>query len=98
MSANRATALREFDRQDEAMQTAREALLLAEESGTPRLATARFSLSDQFFCVGQWDDAPGRTRARGRPARRLGSDNTVSQGAAVSRCEGAVQPRKSRLS
>jgi DNA-binding CsgD family transcriptional regulator/tetratricopeptide (TPR) repeat protein len=57
MFANRATALREFDRQDEAMQTAREALLLAEESGTPRLATARFSLSDQFFCVGQWDDA-----------------------------------------
>jgi DNA-binding CsgD family transcriptional regulator len=57
MLANRAAELREFDRQDEAMQTAREALLLAEEAGTPRLATARFSLADQFFCIGQWDDA-----------------------------------------
>jgi hypothetical protein len=57
MLANRAAEFREFDRQDEAMQTAREALLLAEEAGTPRVATARFSLADQFFCIGQWDDA-----------------------------------------
>jgi DNA-binding CsgD family transcriptional regulator len=31
--------------------------LLAEQAGTPRLATARFALVDQYFYFGQWDDA-----------------------------------------
>jgi DNA-binding CsgD family transcriptional regulator/tetratricopeptide (TPR) repeat protein len=55
--ANRANALADLDRRAEAIATAREAVVLAEQAGTPRLATARFALAEQYFCFGQWDDA-----------------------------------------
>jgi DNA-binding CsgD family transcriptional regulator len=57
MLANRVSALGELDRQAEAIETAREALVLAEQAGTPRLATIRSALADQYFSLGQWDDA-----------------------------------------
>ncbi len=57
MLANRASALGELDRRAEAIETAREALVLAEQAGTPRLATARLALADLYFYFGQWDDA-----------------------------------------
>jgi DNA-binding CsgD family transcriptional regulator len=55
--ANRTTALGVLDRQSEAIAAARQALVLAEQVGTPRLGTARFSLADQYFLAGHWDDA-----------------------------------------
>ena len=57
MLANRASMLGELDRRAEAIETAREALVLAEQAGTPRLAIARHALADQYFLSGQWDDA-----------------------------------------
>jgi len=57
MLANRVSVLGELDRRAEAIEAAREALVLAEQAGTPRLATARFALADQYFSFGQWDDA-----------------------------------------
>jgi DNA-binding CsgD family transcriptional regulator/tetratricopeptide (TPR) repeat protein len=55
--ANRVAALGVLDRRAEAIETAREALVLAEQAGTPRLATVRCALADQYFEFGQWDDA-----------------------------------------
>jgi DNA-binding CsgD family transcriptional regulator len=55
--ANRVAALGVLDRRAEAIETAREALVLAEQAGTPRLATVRCALADQYFDFGQWDDA-----------------------------------------
>ncbi len=49
MLANQVSVLGELDRRAEAIETARMALVLAEQAGTPRLATARFALSDQYF-------------------------------------------------
>ena len=57
MLANRASVLGELDRRAEAIETAREALLLAEQAGTPRLADARFALAEAYFFFGQWDEA-----------------------------------------
>src|SRR5712691_7881034 len=57
MLANRVSVLGELDRRAEAIETAREALVLAEQAGTPRVATARSALADQYFSLGQWDDA-----------------------------------------
>jgi DNA-binding CsgD family transcriptional regulator/tetratricopeptide (TPR) repeat protein len=57
MLANRVDALGELDRRAEAIDTAREALMLAEQAGTPRLATTRSALAAQYFSFGQWDDA-----------------------------------------
>jgi DNA-binding CsgD family transcriptional regulator len=57
MLANRVSVLGELDRQAQATEAAREALLLAEQAGTPRVATARCALADQYFSLGQWDDA-----------------------------------------
>jgi DNA-binding CsgD family transcriptional regulator/tetratricopeptide (TPR) repeat protein len=57
MLANRVSVLGELDRQAEAIDTAREALVLAEQAGTPRLATIRSALADQYHSLGQWDDA-----------------------------------------
>jgi DNA-binding CsgD family transcriptional regulator len=57
MLANRTSVLGEFDRRAEAIETAREALVLAEQVGTPRLVAARFALANQYFSFGQWDDA-----------------------------------------
>ncbi len=55
--ANRVAALGDRDRRAEAIETAREALVLAEQAGTPRLATVRCALAEQYFEFGQWDDA-----------------------------------------
>ena len=57
MLANRASVFGELDRQAEGIESARAALVLAEQAGTPRLAIARFALADQYFLSGQWDDA-----------------------------------------
>jgi DNA-binding CsgD family transcriptional regulator len=55
--ANRAAALSALDRSADTIETAREALVLAEKAGTPRLASARFVLAFQHYIVGEWDDA-----------------------------------------
>ena len=55
--AHRTAALGVLDRQAEAIEAAREALVVAERAGTPRIATARFGLAEQYFFIGQWDDA-----------------------------------------
>ena len=55
--ANRVAALSVLDRSAEAIDAAREALVLAERAGTPRLANTRLALAEQYFVVGQWDDA-----------------------------------------
>ena len=55
--AHRVGALSVLDRSAEAIEAGREALVLAERAGTPRLANTRFSLAEQYFVVGQWDDA-----------------------------------------
>ncbi len=57
MLANRFAALDDLDRRAEAIETAREALMLAEQAGTPRLAIVSTALADQYFSFGQWDDA-----------------------------------------
>jgi DNA-binding CsgD family transcriptional regulator len=57
MLSNRATALGELDRRAEAIETAHEVLMLAEQAGTPRLGHARSGLAEHYFCFGQWDDA-----------------------------------------
>jgi DNA-binding CsgD family transcriptional regulator/tetratricopeptide (TPR) repeat protein len=57
MLANQTSALGELDRRGEAIDIAREALVLAERGGTPRLATARIALADMYYFLGQWDDA-----------------------------------------
>ncbi len=57
MLANQVSVLGELDRPTEAIQGAREALVLAEQAGTPRLATARFALADLYYTFGQWDEA-----------------------------------------
>ncbi len=61
MLANRVSVLGELDRRAEAIETAREALVLAEQAGTPRLAIARHALANQYFHFGQWDDALAET-------------------------------------
>ena len=57
MYAHRVGGLSVLDRSAEAIDAGREALVLAERAGTPRLANTRFSLGEQYFVVGQWDDA-----------------------------------------
>ena len=57
MLANRVSVLGELDRRAEAIESGRAALVLAEQAGTPRVATARSALADQVFLLGQWDDA-----------------------------------------
>ena len=57
MLANRVSVLGELDRRAEAIESAREALVLAEQAGTPRLAIARHALANQYLHFGQWDDA-----------------------------------------
>ncbi len=55
--ANRIGLLSEMDRRQEAVAAARETLTLAEQAGTPRIATARQVLADLYLTAGQWDDA-----------------------------------------
>ncbi len=69
MLGNRVSVLGELDRRAEAIESAREALVLAEQAGTPRVATARFVLADNYFSLGQWDEALDRDRSCGWPAR-----------------------------
>jgi DNA-binding CsgD family transcriptional regulator len=55
--SNQVAALSELDRLAEAVDVAREALVLAERAATPRLGTARAALAGEYFCLGHWDDA-----------------------------------------
>ena len=54
---NRAFRLLERDRRDEAIVAARQALALAEQTGTPRILATRVTLGDLHFELGEWDDA-----------------------------------------
>ena len=56
LSARTAT-LGDLDRQPEALAAARQALVLAEQTGTPRLEMIRGFLAHRYFELGQWDDA-----------------------------------------
>ena len=55
--ANRVGALGLLDRHGEAIGAARQALVVAERSGTSRLTVIRCTLAYQYFEAGQWDDA-----------------------------------------
>jgi DNA-binding CsgD family transcriptional regulator/tetratricopeptide (TPR) repeat protein len=55
--SNKVGGLSDLDRQAEALATARRALVLAEQVGTPRLAMIRLYLGNCYFEAGQWDDA-----------------------------------------
>lgn len=57
MLANNTSCLVALDRPGEALSAAREAVVLAEQQATSRLAGARFALADLYFSAGQWDDA-----------------------------------------
>jgi len=55
--ANKAGWLENADRMAEASATVREALVLAEQSGTPRLGLICTAAADYYIEMGQWDDA-----------------------------------------
>jgi DNA-binding CsgD family transcriptional regulator len=55
--SNKVFALGILDRQGEALGTARQALVLAEQAGTPRLGMIRVALAALDFEAGRWDDA-----------------------------------------
>jgi DNA-binding CsgD family transcriptional regulator/tetratricopeptide (TPR) repeat protein len=57
MIANRIALLSDMDQWPEAVAEARDALTLAEQAGTPRIATVRCALADLYLSAGQWDDA-----------------------------------------
>jgi DNA-binding CsgD family transcriptional regulator len=54
---NKAGYLSNQDRQAEAIAVARQALALAERTGTPRVHVVRSMLGDLHFETGEWDDA-----------------------------------------
>jgi tetratricopeptide (TPR) repeat protein len=54
---NKAFHLSSQGLQAEAIATARQALVLAERAGTPRLQQVRFGLGQLHFDAGEWDDA-----------------------------------------
>jgi DNA-binding NarL/FixJ family response regulator len=54
---NRVSCLGTLDRPEEALATAGQALVLAEQAGTPRLNSIRGVLADLYFGYGRWDDA-----------------------------------------
>jgi DNA-binding CsgD family transcriptional regulator len=54
---NKASYLANQDRQADAIATARQALALAEQAGTPRVLAVRSTLGDLHFESGEWDDA-----------------------------------------
>jgi DNA-binding CsgD family transcriptional regulator len=54
---NRSDVLGDLDRGSEATGSAREALALAERTGTPRLGVVRVALARRSFTVGDWDSA-----------------------------------------
>jgi ATP/maltotriose-dependent transcriptional regulator MalT len=55
--SNRAGVLADLDRQDEARVAAASALRVAEQAGTPRIATSHAGLAFLYVETGQWDDA-----------------------------------------
>jgi DNA-binding CsgD family transcriptional regulator len=55
--ANKAAWLENSDRMAEADATVREAMLVAEQSGTPRLGLICTAAADYYIEVGQWDEA-----------------------------------------
>jgi len=55
--ANRISLLNDMDQWSQAAAEAREAVTLAEQAGTPRIATARYGLAELYLAAGQWDDA-----------------------------------------
>lgn len=55
--ANKAGGLENLDRIAEAGATLQEALVLAEQSGTPHLGLISTAAADYYLGVGQWDDA-----------------------------------------
>ena len=70
MLANRVTVLGQLDRQAEAIDTARETLMLAEQAGTPRLATVRSALANLYFSsAGGTTLSPRSIRPLACPAR-----------------------------
>jgi len=55
--ANRTTMLSELSRRDEAIETARRALTVAEQAGAYRLGFMRAQLAAVYYAAGWWDDA-----------------------------------------
>jgi DNA-binding CsgD family transcriptional regulator/tetratricopeptide (TPR) repeat protein len=57
MQANRTNVLTDLDRKDEAMAAGREAVVLGERIGGPRVVWARTMLAITYYTYGLWDDA-----------------------------------------
>src|SRR5205814_1826396 len=57
LSSNKAGVLMSLGRTDEAEHTIREALTLAEQTGTPRMLTLRSRAAKIYYSLGRWDDA-----------------------------------------
>ena len=57
LSSNKAGVLMSLGRTDEAEHTIREALTLAEQTGTPRMHTLRSRAAKIYYSLGRWDDA-----------------------------------------
>lgn len=55
--SNRSAALLMLDRHAEALATAQQALVEAEQAGTPRLRLIRAALANLYYEAGRWDDA-----------------------------------------
>jgi DNA-binding CsgD family transcriptional regulator len=55
--SNRPAALLVLDRRAEALATAQQALVEAEQAGTPRLRLIRTALAYMYYEAGRWDDA-----------------------------------------
>jgi DNA-binding CsgD family transcriptional regulator len=55
--SNKSFALDEMDRGTEALAAARQALALADRTGTPRAGMIRVTMAHHYYEAGQWDDA-----------------------------------------
>jgi DNA-binding CsgD family transcriptional regulator len=55
--SNKISTLADLDRPAEALALARQALILAEQTGMSQLDTIRVHLAGRYFAAGQWDDA-----------------------------------------
>jgi DNA-binding CsgD family transcriptional regulator len=71
---NKASCLGDADRPEEALATAGQALVLAEQAGTPRLNMIRVALAGLYFGFGRWDDALAELE---QVADHLGLDDLV---------------------
>jgi DNA-binding CsgD family transcriptional regulator len=61
--SNKVGALTDLDQPAEALAAARQALVLAEQSGSPKVCSTRMHVASCYFEAGQWDDAIAEAEA-----------------------------------